>query len=92
MHIYRNEFEIYKERLLKELSKTYKHVTITLIAQDFNDLIEDVFVTIRIDKLGLQKMLKYNTEVFNSLADFDRYIKISIDDGIKVMLHNYFYI
>lgn len=92
MHIYRNEFEIYKERLLKELSKTYRHVTITLIAQDFNDLIEDVFVTIRIDKLGLQKMLKYHTEVFNSLADFDRYIKISIDDGIKVMLHNYFYI
>lgn len=92
MHIYRNEFEIYKERLLKELSKTYKHVTITLIAQDFNDLIEDVFVTIRIDKLGLQKLLKYHTEVFNSLPDFDRYIKMSIDDGIKVMLHNYFYI
>ena len=58
MHIYRNEFEIYKERLLRELNKTYKHITICMIAQDINDYIEDVFVTIRIDKLGLQKMLK----------------------------------
>lgn len=90
MHIFRNEFEVYKERLLRDLNKTYKYITFVVIASDINDYIDGIYFTIRIDKLGLQKSLHYKTEIFNSMGDMDNYIKTSAEESIKIMLRNYF--
>jgi len=90
MHIYRNEIEIYKDRLKRDLKQTYKHITVTVAASDINDYIDKIFVTILIEKLNLQRSLKFSVESYSTMLDLDRHIKMMINDSISNMLHNYF--
>ena len=90
MHIYLNEIEIYKDRLKRDLKTTYKHITFTIIASDINDYVDKIFVTIIVEKLNLQRSLKFNVESYSTMLDLDRHIKMMINDSISNMLHNYF--
>lgn len=90
MHIYRNEVEIYKDRLKRDIKEKYKHITVTVTASDINDYVDKLFVTISIEKLNLQRSIKFSVESYSTMLDLDRHIKMMINDSISNMLHNYF--
>lgn len=90
MHIYRNEVEIYKDRLKRDLKATYKHITFTITASYINDYIDKIFVTIIVEKLNLERSMKFSVESYSTMLDLDRHIKMMINDSLSNMLHNYF--
>lgn len=92
MHIFKNEFEVYKERLEYDFKKKYKRIIIHTASNDINNYIENILITVRIIELDIQRTIKINPELFNSMGEMDKFIKEHIEEQIKIMLKNYFVI
>lgn len=90
MHLYRNELDVYVERLNSELSKKYKKVQFKIIGEVTNYLVTDIYINIDIRILGLHKSFVVNPETFTGIYKMDQFIKESIENIVCSMLVNYF--
>lgn len=90
MHLYRNELDVYIDRLSIDLGKKYKKVQFKIIGEATNDLVIQIFINIDIRCLGLHKTFVVDPLEFSRMCEIDYYIKETIEDSVCKMILKYF--
>ena len=89
--IYKNESFLIEDRVKEEFKKTYKHLDLSIMYEELNDLITGYLVTLKENKLMLRRCIYVSTEDFESYKDVIDNIMFMIDETLKDILYKYYY-
>ena len=89
--IYKNESFLIEDKVKEYFKEKYKHLELSIMYEEINDLITGYYITIKENKLMIQRSNFISTEDFESYKDVIDNIMFMIDDTLKDILYKYYY-
>ena len=88
--IYKNESFLIEDKVKEYFKKTYRHLDLSIHYEEINDLITGYDITIKENKLMIQKSFFISIEEFESYKDIINEIIDNIYSAVKMILLTYY--
>lgn len=89
--IYKNESFLIEDKVKEYFKEKYKHLELSIMYEEINDLITGYYITIKENKLMLAERIYMTTEDFESYKDVIDEIMGIISIMLNNMLNKYYY-
>lgn len=89
--IYKNESFLIEDKVKEYFKKYYKHLDLSMMYEEINDLITGYVVVIKENKLNIQRQFYITTKDFDGYKDAIDKIMGSINTELYHMINGYYF-